>query len=103
MNKTYYVYILRCTDNTLYTGITTDVSRRFAEHSAKSGAKYTKSHIPLKIEALWKVSSGRSLASRLEYRLKKLNKTEKEQLLTNPYDINKIIDDPEITVCQLKF
>ena len=52
----YYTYILRCSDNSLYTGITTDIERRFREHEQqKSGicAKYTGSRKVIRIEALW--------------------------------------------------
>ena len=103
MNEKYYIYIIRCSDTSLYTGITTDMKRRYSEHFSKKGAKYTKSHTPVKIEALWEVSSGRSLASRLEYKLKKLTKTEKEKLILNQDKVKEIIDDPGITVSKLMF
>ena len=45
----YYIYILRCKDKSLYTGITTDVERRFKEHRAGTGGRYTRSHKPEKI------------------------------------------------------
>ena len=79
----YYVYILRCEDNTLYTGITTDVKRRFLEHSEDKvkGAKYTKAHKPKEIAAAWEVGT-KSDASELEYRIKKLEKAEKETLIS---------------------
>lgn len=78
----YYVYILRCENSLLYTGITTDVERRFNEHKDGKikGAKYTKSHKPLGVEAVWEAEN-KSDASRLEYRIKKLTKTEKEDLI----------------------
>lgn len=85
--KKYYVYILRCADNSLYTGITTDVKRRFEEHrcDVKKGAKYTASHIPVKIESVW-LEESRSAASRLELHIKSLSKAQKEELIkTNPY------------------
>lgn len=80
----YYVYILRCEDNTLYTGITTDVARRFAEHREDKvkGAKYTKAHKPKEIAAAWEAGT-KSDASKLEYRIKKLEKTEKEKLISD--------------------
>lgn len=80
----YYVYILRCEDNTLYTGITTDVARRFAEHREDKvkGAKYTKAHKPKEIAAAWEVGT-KSDASKLEYRIKKLEKAEKEKLISD--------------------
>lgn len=79
----YYTYILRCSDGSLYTGITTDLKRRFIEHKSHncSGAKYTSAHPPLKYEAAW-LSENRVLASKLEYRIKRLKKAEKEQLIS---------------------
>ena len=75
----YYVYILRCEDNSLYTGITTDVARRFSEHLGKNGkgAKYTRVHRPVKIEKVINAES-RGEASRLEYKIKQMTKEEKE-------------------------
>ena len=80
----YYTYMIRCKGNTLYTGITTDIERRFNEHSGKDekGAKYTKSHEVIKIEAVWE-SKNRSQASKLEFALKKLTKQQKEELIHN--------------------
>ena len=78
----YYIYMIRCEDNSLYTGITTDIERRFLEHSEKDVkcAKYTKRHTVLKIEAVWQTET-RSDASKLEYNLKKLTKPKKEELI----------------------
>lgn len=81
MTGVYYVYMLRCLDGSLYTGITTDVSRRFSEHSSagKKGAKYTRTHKPEKIAAVWRCKD-RSTAARLEYMIKTLGKHRKEKL-----------------------
>lgn len=78
----YYTYMLRCKNNTIYTGIATDVKRRMEEHFAKSVkcAKYTRTHTPLKLEAVWE-SEGRVQASRLEFFIKKLSKVQKEKLI----------------------
>ena len=78
----YYTYILRCEDNSLYTGIATDVQRRFEEHlnDEKKGAKYTKRHKPVKIEAYWE-SEDKKLVSKLEYHIKALDKHKKEILI----------------------
>lgn len=83
----YYIYLLRCEGNTIYTGITTDVKRRFAEHcdDKVKGAKYTKSHRPIKIEAAWKVGT-KAEALKLEYRIKRLKKSEKERLISEKKD-----------------
>lgn len=80
--KPYYVYILRCADNSLYTGIATDVQRRFEEHCGKDGkgAKYTRSRQPIEIAAVWKAEN-RAAASRLEYQIKQLSKAQKEELI----------------------
>lgn len=80
--KPYYTYMLRCQDNSIYTGITTDVKRRMEEHFGKTSlcAKYTLHHTPKKLEAVWK-SDNRVLASKLEFHIKKLNKKQKEEIL----------------------
>lgn len=80
----YYIYILRCQDNSLYIGITTDIKRRFHEHISKvnKGAKYTKAHAVESIEFCM-VCQNRSIASKMEYRLKTLSKKQKENLIQN--------------------
>lgn len=91
----YYVYMIRCEDNSLYTGITTDLMRRLKEHTSKNGegAKYTFSHKPLGFAVAWKTESGRSMASKLEARLKKLKKTDKERLVKNPELLAEYLDE----------
>ena len=83
--KIYYIYVLRCLDNSLYTGITTDVKRRFDEHTKRrsSGEKYTRARKPVLVEAVWSCTS-RSDASKLEYAFKKLAKIKKEEIILNP-------------------
>ena len=80
----YYVYILRCSGNTLYTGIAADIDRRMSEHFGQTEkcARYTKSHRAEKLEAYWQTEN-RSLASRLEYRIKQLTKQQKLRLIEN--------------------
>ena len=77
------LYLIRTRHNTLYTGIATDVAQRLAEHTAgKQGAKYLRSKGPLQL--VYQVSLGsRSLASKAEYRLKKLRKSQKEKIIAN--------------------
>ena len=90
----YYVYMLRCEDNSIYTGITTDMSRRFEEHLSRSekSAKYTYNHLAKKIECVY-LAQNRSEASKLEYNLKKLSKDKKEQIIrkNNLQDVSKYI------------
>jgi len=77
----WYVYILKCADNTLYTGITTDIERRINQHNNdnKLGAKYTRVRRPVKIVHQEKLSS-RSLAGKREAAIKKLKRVDKELL-----------------------
>lgn len=73
----YYLYILKCADKTLYTGITTDLNRRLMEHNtSKKGAKYTYARRPVEI-VYSKRFKNRSNASKEEARIKKLTKAEK--------------------------
>ena len=78
----YYTYMLRCSDNSIYTGMTNNLENRINEHLSKSkkGAKYTKSHNAIKLEAAWK-SNNKSLACKLEYQIKNLTKQQKENLI----------------------
>ena len=82
ISKPYYTYMLRCQDNSIYTGITTDIKRRMSEHFGKTDkcAKYTFNHDPKKLEGVWK-SDNRILASKLEFHIKHLRKNQKEEIL----------------------
>jgi putative endonuclease len=76
----YYLYIVRCEDETLYTGIATDLKRRINEHNnSKLGAKYTLSRRPVKLVYAKKFRN-RSAASKAESRIKKLSRKEKLKL-----------------------
>ena len=90
----YYTYILRCKDNSLYTGITTDLERRLKEHKEKGAktAKYTLRHEGEKFEIAWK-SENRVLASKLEFNIKKLKKQQKEELIKNSILLEKFLGD----------
>ena len=78
----YYIYVLRCSDNSLYTGITTDVKRRVNEHYYRKPqcAKYTKSHQVTAVEAVFEAED-KSSALKCEIGFKKLSKEDKEQLI----------------------
>ena len=85
----YYTYIIKCKNGNLYTGITTDVERRFNEHKSKSksSAKYTRANPVVRIEAVWS-SSSRSYASKLESFIKTLERKNKLELISNPKYLN---------------
>jgi len=79
----WYVYMVRCGDNSLYTGITTDITRRISEHNFKDlGAKYTKAKRPV-ILMYRESAQNRSLALKREWAIKKLSKQQKEDLTKN--------------------
>ena len=94
----YYVYMLRCTDNSVYTGITTDVEKRMSEHFSKDEkcAKYTKTHSAKKLEAVWETEN-RKLASKLEFNIKKnLSKIQKEKLISNKYVLKDLFQNFDV-------
>lgn len=80
----YYIYMLRCMDESIYTGITTDVDRRMNEHFSKDEkcAKYTFRHTAKKLERVFQTET-RADASKLEYHIKHLTKSQKEDIIKN--------------------
>jgi putative endonuclease len=73
----WYVYLLECSDKTLYVGSTTNIERRIKEHNeTKKGAKYTRGRRPVKLIKSFEVAD-RSSASKLEYKIKQLSREEK--------------------------
>ncbi|MBQ0037266.1 MAG: GIY-YIG nuclease family protein [Clostridiales bacterium] len=89
----YYVYILRCKGDTLYTGITPDLVHRMRCHAGRlpGGAKYTRAHPPVALEAVWRAED-KTDAARLEYGIKKkLTRGQKEQLIAAPEGIGIVL------------
>ncbi len=80
--QTWYVYMIRCKGGVLYTGITTDISRRFSEHQAGKGAKFLRGKTPLELVYQQTIGS-HSDALKEELRIKSLSRTEKEKLIQN--------------------
>ncbi len=79
-NTAWFLYMIRCNGGFLYTGITTDVSRRFAQHQAGKGAKYLRGKAPLEL-VFQKLIGSRSDALKLEAKVKKWAKTDKEHII----------------------
>ncbi len=77
----WIVYLIRCNDGSLYTGITNNLERRFAMHSAGTGAKFLRGKGPLTIEFATKCID-KSHALRIEHRIKQLPKSEKEKIIS---------------------
>lgn len=78
--KTWYVYILRCSDGTLYTGSTDDVTRRVAVHNSGKGAKYTRSRTPVEVVYTEKCETY-SAALKREYAIKQLTRQQKMEMI----------------------
>ena len=79
--KDYFVYIVECADGTYYTGITTDVDRRILEHNYSfKSAKYTRSRRPVKLVYSQLIGT-RSAASKEEYRIKKMSRSKKRDII----------------------
>jgi putative endonuclease len=79
----WYVYLLRCSDGSLYCGITNDVKRRLKAHQSGKGAKYTRSRLPVKL-AYTEPVGNKSKALKREYEIKKLSKSKKEEMIIMP-------------------
>jgi len=82
--QAWSVYLLRCADNTLYCGITTNLNKRVRQHNGElvGGAKYTKVRQPCEL-VYSETSENRSTASKREYEIKSLSKLQKEKLITS--------------------
>ena len=82
LQRLWFVYIVRCADASLYTGVTTDLARRVKEHnSTTAGARYTRGRRPVVLVYAEKCAA-RSLASKREHALKKLDSRQKQRLIT---------------------
>ncbi|AOR22480.1 GIY-YIG nuclease family protein [Clostridium taeniosporum] len=77
-----YVYILECSDKTLYTGWTNDLEKRVKMHSLGKGAKYTRGRTPVKL-LYYEIFEDKKEAMKREYRIKRLTRLQKEELIRN--------------------
>ena len=80
MSNKHYVYILRCADDTLYTGWTTDVKKRVETHNSGKGAKYTRSRLPVEL-VYTEEFEDKIEAQKRAYAIKQLTRAEKESLI----------------------
>lgn len=87
-----YVYILRCADGTYYTGWTTDMDKRIKAHNGEmaGGAKYTRARRPVSV--YWCAPVPREIAERIEYRIKKLSRLQKERVAKDRYFFEEIVN-----------
>ena len=82
----YFAYILRCADNSLYCGYTTDLIAREKTHNSAKGAKYTRSRLPVKLVYVEEYAD-KSSALKREAALKRLSHAEKEKLITLSHEV----------------
>ena len=94
MEKTWYLYILRCRDGSLYTGITDDVQRRLVAHKSGKGAKYTRGRGPL--ELVYSETCGsHSDALKREWQIKGLSREDKQKLFENPGETDNCVGNSQ--------
>lgn len=95
-SKMYYVYMLLCSDDSLYTGITPNLQHRMRQHTGqlKGGARYTALRPPKEIAAVW-IAPDRSAASKAEYAIKHLTAEQKRQLAAQPLRLNELLEREE--------
>ena len=87
----YFVYMLRCRGDVYYTGLTTDIKRRYRLHVSGKGAKFTRSHPPEAIAAAWNCGD-KAAAAKVEYAIKKhLTRGQKEALIAAPDTIGELL------------
>ncbi len=84
MTGNWCVYIVECSDGTLYTGISKNVDKRIREHNLGVGSKYTRGRRPVKLLAKWDCAD-KSYASTMEHRIKGLNREDKLRLIINSH------------------
>lgn len=78
----HFTYIIKCNDNTLYTGYTNNLLKRVTTHNSKLGAKYTRSRTPVSLE-YYEVFQSKSEAMKREYKIKQLSRDKKIILINN--------------------
>ena len=86
--KKYWVYILKCANNTYYTGYTNNLAKRYQSHLDGTGkCKYTRSFRPVCIAQSWEIDDDKSLAMQLEAYIKSCSRAEKERLIDCPLSL----------------
>ncbi|MBW9105724.1 GIY-YIG nuclease family protein [Paraburkholderia phenoliruptrix] len=90
----WFLYLLECSDGSVYTGIATDVEARFEKHASGAGARYTRSRKPVRVLASFELAN-RSSASRAEYWVKRLSPDQKRALAAGARTLESVIPLPE--------
>lgn len=94
MEKNFFVYMLLCEENKIYTGYTVDMSARYQSHlQGTGGCKFTKSFKPLCILQCWQINADKASAMKVERYIKKLSRVEKNYLVQNPDTLIQVFAD----------
>ena len=88
----YTLYIILCDNKNLYTGITTDLDKRYQQHCNGTAAKYTRSFKPIAILNHWVIGSDRGQAQQLEYQVKQLPRTTKEHIIQHIHSTTELMN-----------
>lgn len=84
----YFIYIVKCKDETYYTGYTTNIEKRIKAHNEGKGAKYTRGRLPV-ILVYWEQYEEKAQALKREYAIKQLTRKQKQQLIRRSIDVSK--------------
>ena len=86
--KCWFVYMVECSDGTIYTGITNNIEQRIIKHNSGKGAKYTRARIPVVLKAYWTYDL-KSEAAKAEYAFKQLSREEKMELIAKCAEVKR--------------
>ncbi len=92
-DATWFVYLMRCADNSLYTGITNDLSRRLGQHNAGTASRYTRSRLPVDL-VYHEPQESQSHALKRELAVKALSRQDKESLIKSTEQPPRTLNDP---------
>ena len=82
-NHNWFIYLLECSDRSLYCGITNNISKRLLAHNKGVGSKYTRTRLPVTLKCISKQGYNKSIASKIEYAIKQHDKKDKIKALEN--------------------
>lgn len=101
MESGYYIYIMRCSGDRLYTGYTSDPVKRFNEHkTGRGGAKFTRGFKPVAFEGIWEVAGTKGDAMKIEAFIKSLKRADKIKLIKEPLMLKELVSEtyPQIEI-----
>jgi putative endonuclease len=98
VSQDFFVYILKCSNGSLYTGYTNDLEVRYKEHLAGTGAKYTRSFKPIELAQAWQVFISKGMVMKVESYIKALTRKLKLELIAEPWRLVELFGREVISV-----